>query len=145
MIKIQINNQQEFIELTQELEDFFQEIANKTASIEGYSQGEISIALLDNQEIQKLNKQYREKDMPTDVLSFIMDEEIWGDIVISTEQAIKQAEDYNHSIKRELAFLTVHGILHLLGYDHQTPGEREEMRRKEERVLSELNLSRDSE
>ena len=81
--------------------------------------------------------------MPTDVLSFSMDEEIWGDIVISTEKVIEQAEEYGHSIKRELSYLIVHGILHLLGYDHETPGEQAEMRQKEERVLSELNISRD--
>ncbi|MFW6287923.1 MAG: rRNA maturation RNase YbeY [bacterium] len=121
-----------------------QKIADKTAELEGYSSGEISFALLDNQQIQELNKQYRDKDAATDVLSFEMDEEIWGDIVISTERAMEQAREYNHSIERELAFLAVHGILHLLGYDHQTEGEKNEMRRKEERVLSELNLSRDS-
>ncbi|MEJ6952020.1 rRNA maturation RNase YbeY [Natronospora cellulosivora (SeqCode)] len=144
MIKVEINNKQDFIEIDQQIYDFFKKIAEKTAELEGYSQGEISFAMLDNQQIQILNKQYRNKDCPTDVLSFIMDEDIWGDIIISTERAIEQANEYNHSVERELAFLAVHGILHLLGYDHQTPGEKDEMRRKEERVLSELNLSRDT-
>jgi len=126
-----------------EIVELFQSLAKKTAELEGYSQGEISFALVNNETIQELNKKYREKDSPTDVLSFSMDDEIWGDIVISTEKVIEQAEEYGHSVKRELSFLIVHGILHLLGYDHQTPGERAEMRQKEERVLSELNIPRD--
>lgn len=143
MIKIAINNRQEAIKVDQELKNLFQSLAEKTAELEGYSRGEISFALVDNNEIQKLNKKYRQIDKPTDVLSFIMDDEIWGDIVISTDRVLDQAEEYGHSISRELGFLVVHGILHLLGYDHQTAGERAEMRQKEERVLSELDLSRD--
>lgn len=143
MIKIAINNQQTVLEVDKELINLFQSLAEKTALLEGYSHGEISFALVNDETIKKLNKKYRQQDMPTDVLSFSMDDEIWGDIVISTEKAIEQANEYGHSIKRELSFLVVHGILHLLGYDHQTPGERAEMRQKEERVLSELNLSRD--
>ena len=143
MIKTAINNQQTLLNVDREIVELFQSLAKKTAELEGYSQGEISFALVNNETIQELNKKYREKDSPTDVLSFSMDDEIWGDIVISTEKVIEQAEEYGHSVKRELSFLIVHGILHLLGYDHQTPGERAEMRQKEERVLSELNIPRD--
>lgn len=143
MIKIAINNQQTLIKLDDEIEKLFKALADKTAELEGYNQGEISFALVNNEIIQELNRKYRGEDMPTDVLSFSMDEEIWGDIVISTEKVIEQAEEYGHSIKRELSYLIVHGILHLLGYDHETPGEQAEMRQKEERVLSELNISRD--
>lgn len=143
MIKIAINNQQTLLNVDKEIIELFQSLAKKTSELEGYSQGEISFALVNNEKIQELNKKYREKDMPTDVLSFSMDDEIWGDIVISTEKVIEQADVYGHSVKRELSFLIVHGILHLLGYDHQTPGERAEMRQKEERVLSELNILRD--
>lgn len=143
MIKVEINNIQSILEVDDNLYSLFQKIIEKTAQIEGYGQGEISLALVDNDQIQELNKKYRQKDSPTDVLSFPMDEEILGDIIISVEQAQLQAGEYGHSLKRELGYLTVHGVLHLLGYDHKTDGEREEMRKKEERVLSELNLKRD--
>lgn len=142
MIKIAINNQQDLLKVNQSIKDILQNIAEKTAELEGYSQGEISFALVTNSQIQELNKKYRQIDSPTDVLSFSMDDEIWGDIIISTERAQAQAEEYGHSIERELGYLVVHGILHLLGYDHKNSGDKEEMRRKEERVLSELNLLR---
>ncbi|MFW5991853.1 MAG: rRNA maturation RNase YbeY [Halanaerobiaceae bacterium] len=143
MIKIAINNQQDYITNIDELQNFFQSLANKTAEIEGYDQGEISFALVDDHRIEKLNEKYRNKCTPTDVLSFSMDEKIWGDIVISVERARKQAEEYGHDLKRELGYLAVHGILHLLGYDHKNPGDRAEMRQKEERVLGEFNLQRE--
>ncbi len=143
MIKIAVNNQQDLIKVDEKLIKILETIAEKTAQIEGYSQGEISFAFVDNMQIQELNRKYRQIDSPTDVLSFSMDDEIWGDIIISTERAQSQAEDYGHSIERELGYLVVHGILHLLGYDHKSPGEKIEMRRKEERVLSELKLSRE--
>lgn len=145
MIKIEINNQQDRLKVDDSIFNLLQRIAEKTASLEGYDQGEISFALVDNQQIQRLNREYRQIDSPTDVLSFPMDDQVWGDVIISIEQAIKQAEEYGYSLKRELGYLAVHGILHLLGYDHKGPGEKEEMRRKEERVLSELNLNRDQE
>jgi len=143
VIKIAVNNQQDLIQVDEKLTKMLGTIAEKTAQIEGYSQGEISFAFVDNKQIQELNRKYRQIDSPTDVLSFSMDDEIWGDIIISTERAKSQAEDYGHSIERELGYLVVHGILHLLGYDHKSPGEKIEMRRKEERVLSELKLSRE--
>lgn len=143
MIKIEINNQQTIIKELDRIYHLFSEIAKKTAELEGYDQGELSFALVDNQKIRDLNQRYRQVDCPTDVLSFSMDEEVWGDIIISVEMAIKQAAEYGHSLERELGYLAIHGILHLLGYDHKSPGEKEEMRKKEERVLSELNLYRD--
>lgn len=143
MIKIEINNQQDLLEVDDDLYTLLQKIAEETARLEGYDQGEISFALVDNEKIQMLNKRYRQIDRPTDVLSFPMDEEVWGDVIISVEQAKNQACDYGHSLERELGYLAVHGILHLLGYDHNSPGEKEEMRQKEERVLSKFNLSRD--
>lgn len=143
MIKIAVNDQQNLIQVDDKLTSMLQTIAGKTAQIEGYSQGEISFAFVDNMQIQELNLKYRQIDSPTDVLSFSMDDEIWGDIIISIQRAQSQAEEYGHSIERELGYLVVHGILHLLGYDHKSPGEKMEMRRKEERVLSELQLSRE--
>ena len=116
---------------------------------------EISVTFVDNARIAELNAQYRNKNMPTDVLSFPMGEngvydidedngcKILGDIVISMERAMEQAELYGHSLQREVAYLTVHSMLHLLGYDHEASGlEAGRMREKEEAVLVQLGLPR---
>ena len=99
----------------------------------------MSLLLTDDPGIQVLNRDYRGKDRPTDVLSFAMEEgelleqdgslpELLGDIVINTDQTARQAEAYGHSYGRELLFLFIHGMLHLLGYDHeQGPAEEKEM------------------
>src|SRR6056297_367501 len=113
------------------------------AELEGYSGGEVSIAFVSNQQIKELNNKYRDKNEATDVLSFPIDEEMLGDIIISAQRAAEQSEEYGHSLKRELAYLTVHGMLHLFGYDHHSEKEKEEMRQKEKRVLTQLNISRD--
>ena len=120
---------------------------------EGPSQ--LSAHFVDNAAIQELNAQYRGKDMPTDVLSFPLGENgvydknedtgasLLGDIVISMEKAMEQAELYGHALQREVAFLTVHSMLHLLGYDHEAGGlEAVRMREKEEAVLVQLGLPR---
>lgn len=119
---------------------------------------EVSISFVSNNEIKNLNKIYRNKDSATDVLSFPLtgsdgSEEInqetgavlLGDVVISLETAVKQAMNYGHSLEREIGFLTVHSMLHLLGYDHET-GQLEQriMREKEEFVLDRLGISRDT-
>lgn len=120
---------------------------------------DIYITLTNNEEIHKINKEYRDVDRPTDVLSFPMFErieidslrspkeddieEILGDIIISIPKVIEQAEEYGHSYERELAYLTTHGMLHLLGYDHMTDDEKSIMREHEEKVLEALKISRD--
>ncbi len=116
---------------------------------------EVSVSFVDNENIQSLNEQYREKNVPTDVLSFPLGEnghydinpasgaQMLGDIVISMEKAVEQAEMYGHSLRREVAYLTVHSVLHLLGYDHEDGGmEMVRMREKEEAVLASLGLPR---
>ena len=116
---------------------------------------EISVTFVDNAAIAELNNQYRNKPMPTDVLSFPLgvdgkydvDEnngcKMLGDIVISMERAQEQANLYGHPLQREVAFLTVHSMLHLLGYDHENGGlEAMRMREKEEAVLLQLGLPR---
>jgi probable rRNA maturation factor len=118
---------------------------------------EISLLLTDDAEIHALNREYRGVDRPTDVLSFPMDEalpdapdlvsgadvHILGDIIISTDTVLRQAEEYGHSVERELIFLFVHGLLHLLGYDHvNSEEERLAMRAKEEAVMARLSLQR---
>ncbi|MFW6006393.1 MAG: rRNA maturation RNase YbeY [Bacillota bacterium] len=143
MVKVQINNKQKEIEIEEDLLDLFEDIAQEAARIEGYDSGEISIGLINNEEIKILNRKYRDTDEVTDVLSFPMGEEIWGDILISVEKVVEQAEEYNHSFAREACYLIIHGVLHLLGYDHKSSGDKKDMRRKEERVLSKFNLDRD--
>ncbi|MBP0990429.1 MAG: rRNA maturation RNase YbeY [Oscillospiraceae bacterium] len=116
---------------------------------------EVSVSFVDNEQIRALNNEYRKKDMPTDVLSFPLGEngkydinletgaKMLGDIVISMEKAIEQAERYNHSLRREIGYLTVHSCLHLLGYDHEAGGlEFVRMREKEEVILTKLGLER---
>lgn len=118
---------------------------------------EISVSFVSNKEIQHLNKIYRDKDAPTDVLSFPLGENgnyetnaengfvMLGDIVISLDMAVKQASMYGHSLEREVGFLTVHSMLHLLGYDHElTPLDERIMREKEESILDKLGISRDA-
>ena len=128
---------------------------------------EISILLCGNQEIHQLNQQYRGVDAPTDVLSFPMidyeapadfafledspvedyfdpdtGELLLGDIVISVEKVMEQAEKYGHSVKRELAFLVAHSMLHLFGYDHMEPDEAEVMEDKQNQILLNIGITR---
>lgn len=112
---------------------------------------EVSVLITSDAQIQELNGEYRGKNEPTDVLSFPMDDDpdiegaprFLGDIVISLERAIEQAEDYGHSVEREVAFLAVHGTLHLLGYDHDSEAGEAEMRALEEETLRGLGLPRE--
>lgn len=126
---------------------------------EGVADGaEVSVTIVNNEEIQKINKEYRGKDYPTDVISFALEEDgegeieiigadmppVLGDIIISADKAREQAEEYGHSLMRELGFLTVHGFLHLLGYDHITEEEEKEMFTKQKDILNRYGLSRSS-
>ncbi len=114
---------------------------------------EISLSFVSMEEIHQLNNMYRQVDSPTDVLSFPMiedfnditgeEEEIpLGDVVICIEKAQQQAKEYGHSEKREIVYLFVHSVLHLLGYDHMEETDKFEMRRHEEIVMDALNLKR---
>lgn len=116
---------------------------------------EVSLTIVTNEEIKKLNKQYRNIDEPTDVLSFEMydpyvelEDEFKqipipiGDIIISIDKVEEQAKRYNHSFERELAFLTVHGFLHLLGYTHDDVEEEKIMFSRQEQILKEFQLER---
>lgn len=117
---------------------------------------ELSVNFVDNDEIRELNRNYRQQDRPTDVISFAMQETmegekpvvgadiplVLGDIVISIDQAKEQAEEYNHSIHREMGFLTVHGFLHLLGYDHMEKNEEATMFQTQEEILDAFGLGR---
>lgn len=119
---------------------------------------EVSISFVDNKTIRTLNKSYREIDEATDVISFALQDEVYGeqaiitdeslplvlgDIVISVEKAQEQADSYQHSLNREYGFLALHGFLHLLGYDHETEEDEQEMFTKQEEVLNAFGLSRE--
>ena len=154
--KVLITNQQKKVKVPSGLRILIRRSCNAVLEFEGFEQpAEVSVTFVDNDEIQKLNAQYRGKDMPTDVLSFPLGEDgrydvnqdtgacLLGDIVISMEKAMEQAELYGHPLQREVAFLTVHSMLHLLGYDHEQGGlAAVKMREKEEAVLIQLGVPR---
>ena len=143
-----ITNEQEKLEFLSEYETLVKNAVEETLKYEGFTKDcEISITFTDNENIRVLNKEYRDIDRETDVLSFPMDDEgdevVLGDVVISLEKAKEQAEEYGHSIEREISFLCVHSCLHLLGYDHETSEEDEkEMFRKQEEVLNLIGQTR---
>jgi len=125
------------------------------ARAENLPPADVAVTVVDNEQIHALNKEYRQVDRPTDVLSFPLWEpgEEWviseeeetvplGDIVISYPKAKEQAEEYGHSLERELGFLAVHGFLHLLGYDHETAEEEKEMFQRQEEILQQAGLHR---
>lgn len=111
---------------------------------------EISLVFADNESIRELNKTYRSKDSATDVLSFPLwdpeeeevEEILLGDIIISLERAVTQAEEYGHSLEREVTYLMVHGILHLVGYDHLVEEDKKIMREHEEKILKAVKVFR---
>ncbi len=143
MINVDINNKQDIIKLEKKLRNLIIAIAKRTVAKEGYQGVEISIAFVDNKEIHSLNKKFRDVDRPTDVLSFPMgDNDILGDVIISVDRAKSQADEYGHSLQRELCYLLTHGVLHLCGYNHKNKEEKEEMRNKEESILAEFELTR---
>ena len=124
----------------------FVQAAKQTLVALGLSDVELSILLCDDAFIHPLNRDYRGKDKPTDVLSFAMREEgdpndpVLGDVIISIERAQEQASERGHAIGVELALLLVHGILHLLGYDHEHDEEAQMMEEKEKEILSMLDV-----
>ncbi len=111
-----------------------------------------NVILVDNAYIHALNKEYRHVDRPTDVITFALEDNgvieteygrILGDIYISIDQAKIQAEEYEHSLKRELCFLAIHGFLHLLGYDHMEKEEEKIMFERQEMILNEYGIKRE--
>jgi len=119
-------------------------------------ESEVSVTFVTNEAIQEINREYRDKDQPTDVISFALEEmgegeiviigegmpRILGDIIISTERTEEQASEYGHSFERELGFLAVHGFLHLLGYDHMTEEDEKVMFGKQDEILNSYGLDR---
>lgn len=139
------NQTDQNIEMDEKLED----VVKTVLETEGLSLDyEISITFVGKDEIHKLNKEFRNVDRPTDVLSFPMDEDFFiegvdtmlGDIVICMDVAKEQAKDLGHSLDREIMYLTAHSMLHLLGYDHMEDGEKLEMRTREKEVMKILGV-----
>ena len=151
-----IDNRTDWV-LDDEFERLFNDVVLESLKFENFdTQCEVSISIVDNSEIKNINKQFRHIDKETDVLSFPQltfeegkvadvnenDEIILGDIIISIEKAISQAEEYGHGLRREIAFLTAHSMLHLMGYDHMEPEERDIMFEKQEKILGNLGITR---
>ena len=155
-LKVQISNRQKDVKIPSGIRLLIRRCCPAVLDAENFEgSAEVSVSFINNQEIKELNAQYRGKDIETDVLSFPLGEngnydvnhetgaKMLGDIVISVEKAVSQAELYGHTLQREIGFLTVHSMLHLLGYDHETSGlEAVRMREKEEAVLLQLGLPR---
>jgi len=150
-LPVLVNNLQEKIAIDHNLEELLTQVVVQALSEHDIAKNtEVSLVFVDDEYITTLNQQYRGIDGPTDVLSFAMlegpdmpgdeDEPMLGDIVISLETAQRQAGEYGHGFNREVAYLTVHGVLHLLGYDHQTPPDKEKMRNQEESILTRAGL-----
>ena len=155
-LRIYFENEQEKFPVSYNLKILLREAIETTLDFEDFQNVcEVSVTFTDNEGIRELNKKFRQIDKPTDVLSFPLfdfegeceeppiDEIIsnLGDIVISLERAKEQAEEFGHSFKREVAFLTVHSMLHLLGYDHERSEEEDrEMRSKQSEIMKIMGL-----
>lgn len=146
------------IEQNKTYETIIKQVIDKCFETENLKNLYISITLTTPENIRKINNKYRKIDKPTDVLSFPMFEkeeiglvckedfkgirEVLGDVIISIEQVKKQAKEYEHSFERELAYMVVHGFYHLMGYDHIKEDEKNQMRAKEENILTQLDINR---
>jgi len=159
-MSVLIDNRQEAVKVDEALEAFVVQVVEEVLAYERCEEEfEVSISFVCNEEMRSLNKEYRNIDKETDVLSFplvefieeelntededaeYIEEEIaLGDIVISMEKAVEQSEEYGHSFKRELAFLLVHGMLHLLGYDHDEEASEGEIFDKQEEILKNIKI-----
>jgi probable rRNA maturation factor len=158
------NNEQEAVEIPDAWIVRLEQLLQLAGSAEGIDEGEVALTFVNDDEIHSLNRDYRGIDRPTDVLSFAMQDEgeeeldivfevedeseadpisgMLGDIIISTERAKAQSEEYGHSLEREIGFLFVHGFLHLMGYDHQDEAAEAEMTAKQEAILGKAGLHR---
>lgn len=155
-LRVIIDNQQSVMKIPTGVRMLVRRCCKAVLANEGFTDpAEISVTFVDDETIHELNKKHRNIDRSTDVLSFPMGEngefdtnldtgaKVLGDIIISIEHAYDQAEKYGHTLQREIGFLTVHSLLHLLGYDHEDGGlEMVKMREKEEAVLTSIGLKR---
>ena len=141
-------------QVTEEILNIMTAAAKYCLELEGIDEErtEISVSFVEAEEIRELNRDYRDNDKVTDVLSFPQFDDLndipdfgeicLGDVVICKERAEEQAEEFGHSFQREIIYLFTHSILHLLGYDHMEEEEKKEMRAREEEVMSHLGIER---
>lgn len=154
-LKVLITNNQKAVKIPTGIRMLVRRCCHAVLEMENFEgSAEVSVSFVDNEEIKRLNAEYRNKDAETDVLSFPLgqdgkyDKNDWGaymlgDIVISMPKAYEQADTYGHTLQREVGYLTVHSLLHLLGYDHEQGGlPAVQMREKEEIVLAKLGIPR---
>ena len=154
-MEVIVSNFPEVLVFSPEIEENVKAAAEKVGELYALPTAEVSITLTNNAYIHTLNKTYRQIDRPTDVLSFALNEgmepdiidgpeiNVLGDIIISVERATEQAGEYGHSVKREMVFLTVHGMLHLLGYDHMEEPDRVKMQKEEKYVMENIGIKRE--
>ncbi len=154
-MEIIISNEPEELEFPAEITECVRQAVETTGKLYDVEDSEVSVTLTNNDYIHTLNRTYRGIDRPTDVLSFALNESeepsieggpeinVLGDLIISVERAREQAEEYGHSLRREMAFLTVHGMLHLLGYDHMEEADRVEMEQEQKYVMEKLGIPRE--
>lgn len=148
-----ITNEQDKIDIPADWEAKINQVAAICLKEEQMPEdAEVDLLFVDNEAIREMNREYRDKDSATDVLSFPMyepdeeiddeDEILFGDIVISLERAQEQCEEYGHTLEREVMYLLVHGLLHLAGYDHMEEEDKKEMRAQEEKLLAVIGAIR---
>lgn len=157
-MNLEVDFQDEGQDVTEEMYTLLNDLLQHAARELKVENAEVSISFVDNDRIQEINAEYRDKDQPTDVISFALEEEgegeieikgedlprMLGDIIISVPKAIEQAEEHGHSFRREMGFLTLHGFLHLLGYDHMTEEDEKEMFGLQDTLLNSFGLTRSS-
>ncbi|WHZ01778.1 rRNA maturation RNase YbeY [Neobacillus sp. YX16] len=157
MNKLMIDLVDETNQLSAEQMEQIEKLLNFAAGKENVEDNsEVSVTFVSNERIHEINQEFRDKDAPTDVISFAMEElgegeiqligaelpRVLGDIIISIPKAEEQAKEYGHSFIRELGFLSVHGFLHLLGYDHMEKAEEEKMFSRQKEILDDYGLTR---
>lgn len=146
----------ETFDFPEKWQSFLEEVLQAAGKMEEVAADrEVEFVLTNDVEIHKLNREYRSKDAPTDVLSFAWEEseelfpgedQMLGQIIVSLDRAKEQAKEYGHSLEREMAFLSIHGLLHLLDYDHEIgPAEEKQMRKREKEILDSLGIDREGE
>ena len=154
-VKVQIIDEQKKVKIPTGTRMLIRRCCNAAIALEELTGSwEVSVTLVDDEMIREINLRHRNVDMPTDVLSFPMGEngkydinpetgaQMLGDIVISLPTAVRQARKYGHTFRREIGYLTVHAMLHLLGYDHESKLDTMKMREREESIMSMLGLPR---
>lgn len=148
-MEVYYDDRQDHIIITDEIKNLIEKSIAAVLKVENLHENvEVSVSFVGDEEIRDLNRDYRGVDKSTDVLSFPMDDEfiivsrILGDVIINTRRVMEQAEELGHSEERELSYLTVHSILHLLGYDHMEDEEKREMREREKLAMKELSIYR---